>query len=150
MTENNSYLSFRLGKEIFAANVSSTLKILEIAEITKVPGAPPNMKGVINHHGNVLPVVDLNQVLGLPETETTKSTCIIVLSIEDANNAFQVGAIVDEVLTVENILQTQISEPPSIGNNNTIKDIIGVFKKGESFIMILNINSIFKEVNLKQ
>ena len=74
---NSSYLSFRLGKEVFAANVGSTLKILQLADITKVPNTPPNMKGVINHHGNVLPVVDLNQTLGLPETEYTKSTSLL-------------------------------------------------------------------------
>ena len=66
---NNSYLSFRLGNEMYAAHVSNTLKILQLSEITKVPNAPSNMKGVINHHGNVLPVIDLNQTFGLDETQ---------------------------------------------------------------------------------
>jgi len=146
---SSSYLSFRLGKEVFAANVSSTLKILQLADITKVPSAPPNMKGVINHHGNVLPVVDLNQTLGLPETEHTKSTCIIILSVGQDDNTYNIGAIVDEVLNVENIAPHQISDPPSLGSKNSLDHIIGVFKKEDSFIMILNINNIFKEINLE-
>lgn len=154
MTNNNkisnSYLSFRLGKEIFAAHVSKTIKILQLSDITKVPNAPLNMKGVINHHGNVLPVIDMNQTLGLPNTVHTKNTCIIILSVGKDNNELNIGAIVDEVLNVENINDDQISDPPSLGNKNSLDHISGVFKKEESFIMILNINNIFKEINIEQ
>jgi len=148
-SESNSYLSFRLGKEIFAAHVSSTLKILQLSDITKVPNAPANMKGVINHHGNVLPVVDLNQTLGLPETEYGKNTCIIILSVGEDSDKSIVGAIVDEVLNVEDIIIDQISPPPSLGNNNAMDAISGVFKKDDNFIMILNIDNIFKEINFE-
>lgn len=147
---NNSYLSFRLGKEIFAANVKRTLKILQLSDITKVPNAPANMKGVINHHGNVLPVVDMNQTLHLPETEYTNNTCIVILTVDSHDNEINVGAIVDEVLNVENINENQISAPPSLGNNNSLDHISGVFKKDDQFIMILNINNIFKKINLEQ
>jgi len=148
-SKSNSYLSFRLGKEIFAAHVSSTLKILQLSDITKVPNAPANIKGVINHHGNVLPVVDLNQTLGLPETEYGKNTCIVILSIGEDSDKSIVGAIVDEVLNVEDIVNDQISPPPSLGNNNAMDTISGVFKKDDNFIMILNIDNIFKEINFE-
>ncbi len=147
--ESNSYLSFRLGKEIFAAHVSSTLKILQLSDITKVPNAPANIKGVINHHGNVLPVVDLNQTLGLPETEYGKNTCIVILSVGEDSDKSIVGAIVDEVLNVEDLIKDQISPPPSLGNNNAMDAISGVFKKDDNFIMILNIDNIFKEINFE-
>lgn len=148
-SKNSSYLSFKLGKEIFAANVDSTIKILQLSEITKVPNAPSNMKGVINHHGNVLPVVDLNQTLGLPETEYSKNTCIIILSIKNTIDQLVVGAIVDEVLNVEEVNIDQISEPPSLRKNSNKSYISGVFKKDETFIMILNIDNIFSEFNLE-
>lgn len=47
----SSYLSFKLGDELFAANVSKVLNILELSKITKVPQAPEYMKGVINLRG---------------------------------------------------------------------------------------------------
>ena len=50
-----SYLSFKLGEETFAANVSKVLNILEMTKITKVPKAPEYMKGVINLRGTVYP-----------------------------------------------------------------------------------------------
>ena len=57
-TQIQSYLTFKLGDEIFAANVSKVLNILEMTKITKVPKAPPFMKGVINLRGSVLPLID--------------------------------------------------------------------------------------------
>ncbi len=143
----NSYLSFKLGNETYAAHVSKILKILQLSEVTKVPNAPSNMKGVINHHGNVLPVIDLNQTLGLPETIRTNNTCIIILSVEQGNNIINIGAIVDEVLNVENVNDEQISDPPSLGAN-TLDHIVGVTKKDDTFIMILDIDNIFKELKI--
>jgi purine-binding chemotaxis protein CheW len=46
-----SFLSFRLGDELFVANVGKVLEILEIPRITKVPMSPGFMKGVINLRG---------------------------------------------------------------------------------------------------
>ena len=61
----NTYLSFRLGEEIFAANVQKVLNILELTHITKVPKSPEYMRGVINLRGSVLPVIDLRIKFGI-------------------------------------------------------------------------------------
>ncbi len=153
MTDNkpiiSSYLSFKLGNETFAVNVNNTVKILQLSEITKIPNAPINMKGVINHHGNIIPIMDLNQTLSLPETEYGKNTCILILTVNKNNQQIYIGAIVDEVLNVEKITDEQISAPPSLGNKNTMDSISGVYKKDENFTMILSINAIFKEIILE-
>ncbi len=142
----SSYLSFRLGNEVYAANVSKTIKILQLSEITRVPNAPPTMKGVINHHGNVLPVVDLNQTFNLPETDKTINTCIIILSVGEGEKQITIGAIVDEVLQVDEIKDNDISEPPSLGKVSDLDHISGVFKKEDNFIMILDIDKIFEYI----
>ena len=59
----NSYLSFKLGNEYFAAHVNNVINILELTEITSVPRSPNYMKGVINLRGTVLQVrYDRNKV----------------------------------------------------------------------------------------
>jgi purine-binding chemotaxis protein CheW len=146
---NNSYLTFKLTNELYAICVSQTIKILQLSEITHVPNAPDSMKGVINHHGNVLPVIDLNQTLGLPETVRAKNTCIIILSVVSQSKEINFGAIVDEVLTVESIEDEQISPPPTLGNSNPLEHIQGVFKKDDQFIMILNIPMMFTHMDIK-
>jgi len=145
---SDAYLTFKLTNELYAISVSQTIKILQLSEITHVPNAPDSMKGVINHHGNVLPVIDLNQTLGMPETVRTKNTCIVILAITTQSRELSFGAIVDEVLTVESIDASQISAPPSLGNSHTMEHILGVFKKEDQFIMILNIPMIFSNMHV--
>ena len=101
----DSYLSFKLGDELFAANVAKVLNILEMVKITKVPKAPEYMKGVINLRGNVLPVIDTRTKFGMTPTEFTKNTCILVLDIIVDGEDIQVGALVDSVQEVLEITE---------------------------------------------
>ncbi|MFW5657944.1 MAG: chemotaxis protein CheW [Bacteroidota bacterium] len=144
----NSYLTFKLGEELFAANVSKVLNILEMTKITKVPKAPEYMKGVINLRGIVLPVVDTRLKFSMEETTYTTNTCILVLDVEVAGDSVQVGAIVDSVQEVLEIDDSDIQPPPSIGSKYKSEFIEGVAKEEEEFIMILNMDLIFSSDEL--
>src|SRR5215213_8131176 len=92
-----SYLTFKLGDELFAANVSKVIEILEIPNIPKVPRSPDFMRGVINLRGNVLSVLDSRIKFGLPLTDNTVNTCIIVMNIDLEAQNITLGLIVDAV-----------------------------------------------------
>lgn len=138
-----SYLTFKLGDEIFAANVSKVLNILELTKITKVPMAPPYMKGVINLRGDVLPVVDVRLKFGMEETQFTPSTCILVLIIQIEDQTIHLGALVDSVQEVLEIEDKEILPPPSIGSSFNSQFITGVVEYEENFIMILDVEKVF-------
>lgn len=139
----NSYLTFKLGDEFFAANVSKVLNILEMTKITKVPKAPSYMKGVINLRGSVLPLIDTRIKFDMPETEYTTNTCILVLDIFLNNETVHVGALVDSVQEVIELDDANIQPPPSIGTRYRSEFIEGIAKVDEEFIMILNMDLIF-------
>lgn len=139
----NSYLSFRLGDELFAANVGKVLEILEIPKITKVPRSPDYMRGVVNLRGNVLPVVDTRNKFGLPAVEDSVNTCILVLSITVEDKDLVLGAIVDSVQEVMEIEQSTIQAVPSVGTKYKAEFIEGMVKLQEQFIMILNLDLVF-------
>jgi purine-binding chemotaxis protein CheW len=139
-----SYLSFKLGDETFAANVSKVLNILEMTKITKVPKAPDYMKGVINLRGTVLPLVDTRIKFGLTATEFTVNTCILVLDIKIGEDSLQVGGLVDAVQEVLEIEPQQILPPPNIGSKYHSEFISGMYKASEEqFIMILDMDKVF-------
>ena len=139
----NSYLTFKLGEEFFAANVSKVLNILEMTKVTKVPKAPNYMKGVINLRGSVLPLVDTRIKFDMPETEYTTNTCILVLDITLNNETVHVGALVDSVQEVLEFDDSLIQPAPSIGTRYRSEFIEGIVKVEEEFIMILNMDLIF-------
>jgi purine-binding chemotaxis protein CheW len=147
-TKINSYLTFKLGDEIFGANVAKVLNILEMTKITKVPKAPPYMKGVINLRGSVLPLIDTRVKFDLGETEYTTNTCILVLDIELNGEAVHVGALVDSVQEVIEIEDSKIQPPPSIGSKYKSEFIEGMAKINDEFIMLLNMDLIFSTTEL--
>ena len=143
LSKINSYLSFKLGEEEFAAHVGKILNILEMTRITEVPKAPEYMKGVINLRGIVLPVIDTRIKFGMTPTEYTANTCIILLDIEVDNETIQIGALVDAVQAVLEIDKNKVLPPPSIGSKYRSEFIEGVANIDEKFIMILNMDAVF-------
>ncbi|MFO8002508.1 MAG: chemotaxis protein CheW [Marinilabilia sp.] len=144
----NSYLSFRLGEEVFALHVSKVLKILEMTEITEVPRSPDYMRGVINLRGNVLPVIDLRVKFGMPQAEWTKTTCILVVESEIKGEAVRVGLLVDAVKAVQKINDEDILPPPTIGSKFRSEFISGMTRLDEKFFMILNIDLVLSTDDL--
>lgn len=143
MSKINSYLTFKLGEEKFAAHVSKVLNILEMTRITEVPKSPDYMTGVINLRGSVLPVVDTRIKFGMTPTEFTPNTCIVVMDIDLEGESVYVGALVDAVQAVIEIEDQDILPPPSLGTKYRSEFIVGVANVNDSFVMILNMDEVF-------
>jgi purine-binding chemotaxis protein CheW len=141
-TDINSYLSFSLAEEYFAANVSKVLEILELVKVTKVPKVPDFMRGVINLRGQVLPVIDARVKFALPPTEETRNTCIVVVEMKLEEELINVGILVDAVEEVLEINDNEILPPPSLGNKYQSEFIAGMARNDDEFLMILNVDKI--------
>lgn len=143
-----SFLTFRIGEETFAANVSHVLNILEMLKITKVPKAPEYMRGVINLRGSVLPVLDTRLKFGMPKGEITKNTCILVMELKNNNETVTIGAIVDSVQEVLEIEEEDIQAPPSIGTKFKNEYLLGMVKSDDKFVMIIDVEKIFNSEDI--
>ncbi len=143
ITATAQYLTFKLREEVFALEISKVREVLEYTTVTKVPRTPDFMSGVINLRGNVVPVIDLNLKLGMPQTEKTINTCIIIVEISIPNNIIVVGALADSVQEVIEIEPENIEPVPKIGTNLNIEFLKGMGKKDDVFIMILDIDKVF-------
>ncbi len=143
MKEKQTYLTFVLGNEIFAADIRKATNIIEVLPITKVPRSPEYMKGVINVRGIVLPVIDTRMKFGMSPIKITKNTVIINFNIDIEGEQSDVGALVDAPGTVIDISDKDISPPPHIGAKYKSELVIGTFKIKDDFIMLLDINKVF-------
>jgi purine-binding chemotaxis protein CheW len=144
MLQSESYLTFRVGEELFAANVANVMEILELPKITKVPKSPPFMRGVMNLRGNVLPVIDTRLKFGLEQVNDTVHSCIMVLHVEIEQHKVVVGALVDAVQEVVEIDPSAIQPPPSIGSKYKTEFINGMYNLHDRLIMLLNVDRVFR------
>jgi purine-binding chemotaxis protein CheW len=62
------YVRLRVSSEAFAMPVEHVLEVAELGEVAPVPRTRPEMLGVRNVRGQILPVVDLALLLGIPGT----------------------------------------------------------------------------------
>ena len=143
ITETRQYLTFKLAEEIFAVDVAKVREILEFTSITKVPQTPEFMRGVINLRGSVVPVMDMRLKFGMPETEKTVNTCIIVVEVSHEGETIIIGALADSVQEVFELEPEQVEPAPRIGTKLNTDFILGMGKHDGAFIMILDIDQTF-------
>ncbi len=148
LSGSNQYLTFRLGEEVFALEIGKVREVLDFSTVTKVPRTPPFMRGVINLRGGVVPVIDMNIKFGMPETEKTVNTCIIIVEITVDDEQTVVGALADSVEEVLDLEEEQIEAAPRIGTRLNTEFIKGMGKHGERFIIILDIDRVFSAEEL--
>ena len=131
------YLTFSLGDEVFAMDISTVREIIQHAAMTVVPLMPDFVRGVINLRGAVVPVIDLQSRFGRARTQVGKKTCIIIFDARVDGETLELGLMVDSVSEVIDILPSQIEPPPQYGTTIERDFIRGMGKVDGEFIVIL-------------
>lgn len=147
MGEDVKVIVFKLGEESYGVPVEQVKTIERMMPMTRVPKTPPFVKGVINLRGVVVPVIDLRGRFGLPETEFTEHTRIIIVSI----NEMEVGLIVDSASNVVDINTDVIEDPPEIVGGVKAKYLHGVAKiNEEQLLVMLNLEEVLNKDEIVQ
>lgn len=143
VAEQQQYLTFSLGEEMFAIGILAIREIIEYGHITEVPMVPPFIRGVINLRGAVVPVIDLSVRFGRRSGETTKRTCIVIIEIGGADvQHHQMGIVVDAVSEVLEIPASEIEPPPAFGSHIRTDFISGMGKVNGKFVVVLDVSRI--------
>jgi purine-binding chemotaxis protein CheW len=147
-TVQQQYLTFFLADEEYAINIQRVKEIIEYTTVTKVPKVPQWIRGVINLRGNVVPVVDLAVRFGLDDRPETKTTCIVIVEVEQDSERAVMGVIADAVNQVIDFAAKDIETPPAFGTRVRLEYLFGMGKLGKKFALILNIDSVLSNAEL--
>lgn len=132
------FLTFSLCEQEFGIEILRVQEIKNYSRVTPIPNSPPNVKGVMNLRGTVIPIVDLRNTLGMPGAEYDKFTVIIVVNID----LRVVGLVVDAVSDVMDVNPSDIEVPPSLSSESSMSVVNGIAKAGERLITLLNISKL--------
>jgi purine-binding chemotaxis protein CheW len=141
-TEQQQYLTFALGDEMFAIGILAIREIIEYGALTEVPMTPPFIRGVINLRGAVVPVVDLAVRFGRQPRENTKRTCIVIIEVNVGTGCQEMGIVVDSVSAVLEIPASEIEPPPQFGANLRVDFLSGMGKVDGRFVSLLDVNRV--------
>jgi purine-binding chemotaxis protein CheW len=149
MSKTTQYLSFHLGEELFALDISKVREVIEFNTVTKVPQTPAFMRGVINLRGGVVPVVDLKTKFGMGNTDKTINTCVIISEVQVEGESIVLGAMADAVDEVFDLNIDNVEPAPKIGTQLNTDFLKGMGKKNEQFILLLDIDKVFSIIELE-
>ena len=138
MNEEIQFVAFSLGNEEYAVDILSVQEIIRSAEITRVPKAPPFVRGVSNLRGNIIPIVDSHLRLNLPADGNEGGVKrIIVFRLDES----PIGMTVDHVTEVLSLTGENIETPQAM--NNIDKNFIkGIGKTGDRLLIILELKNV--------
>lgn len=146
--EQPQYLTFHIADEEYAAPILQVKEIIEFGPVTKVPTMPEYVRGVINLRGSVVPVVDLAAKLGLPLTNVTRWSCIVIVEVMIDGEDMVVGILVDTMGQVIDLPAKDIERPPAFGTRARADCLRGMGKMANKFIMILDLDKVLGQAAL--
>lgn len=101
-------ITFFLDREEFGIPITRAREILRVDAITRVPGAPPHIRGVTSVRGRIVPVVDLRTRLTLSPAEVTPRSRILLVDAEER----VLGLLVDAVARILKAPVSAVAAPP--------------------------------------
>ena len=125
---------FTLGEESFGVDIATVREIIQMQEVTRVPGARHSVEGVINLRGSVIPVVDLRKRFSLERIEHGKETRIMVVNSQGQD----IGMIVDSVDEVLRIQSDAVEPPSSMVSNSDCDYLLGIAKLADRLVILLD------------
>jgi purine-binding chemotaxis protein CheW len=134
--DGNQFLTFRLESEEYGLEILRVQEIKGHSTITPLPNTPPEVKGVMNLRGTVIPIIDLRTRLGLPASAYTRFTVIIVVTV----GTKVVGLVVDAVSDVLNVSAQEVVPAPDFGAGVDTSFMTGMARTGERLVTLLNVS----------
>lgn len=147
---SGKYLTFTLGAEEFGLQILKVREIIGYMDITAVPRAPHDVRGVINLRGQVVPIVDMRARFGMEPAEVTDQTCIIVVEVKAGKQSFHTGIIVDHVCEVLDIEGKDIEPTPQFDGSIDTSFILGMGKIDNAVKILLDIDKVLHTQDLEQ
>jgi purine-binding chemotaxis protein CheW len=141
-SREGKYLTFSLESQEYGIGILKVREIIGMMPITAIPQAPAYVRGVINLRGKVIPIVDFRLKFGMPATEQTDQTCMIVVGIESLGGTTLIGVVVDSVSEVLAVKESDIEDAPTLGMEMDTHFILGMAKIGKGVKILLDIDKV--------
>jgi purine-binding chemotaxis protein CheW len=142
------YLTFGLGDEVYGLEILKVQEIIGLLRVTRVPGLPDVIRGVVNLRGKVIPVVDLRRKFSMEAKADTERTCIVVVRVWREGQAVTVGLIVDDVREVLAITEDQLEAVPRFSGEVETAFLLGMAKISPRVVMLLDVDQILSSTEL--
>lgn len=132
-----SWLTFQLAGQHYAAPLAQVGEVLRDSEITPVPGAAPDLLGIRHLRGQIVPVMDGRRRLGLPEHPTADAASVRVVILHAQGQP--IGLRVDAIGDLIHPTADAVEPPPAGRSSRTDEPVSGVVPAAQGFVALLDV-----------
>ena len=141
-TNELEVVMFKVGSGDFGINVLKVREIINAMEVMPIPNAHEHIEGLIRLREEVLPVVNLAKVLGIPESENPDKDKFIIAELNQLKIAFRVH----HVSRIHRISWEQIEKPTELSAGQQAY-AIGIIKLEDKMSILLDFEKVVVEIN---
>lgn len=134
MAETRQFATFFLDGLFFGVEVLKVQEVIRYQEMTRVPLAPPVVRGLINLRGQIVTAIDLRRRLRLRERPADQLPMNVVVRTDDG----ALSLLVDEIGDVLEIADDQMERPPETVDLHARELLHGVYKLEGRLLLILD------------
>ncbi len=140
------YVIFVLREMVFAIPIGRVLETDRLTPITPLPGAAPGVKGLTNLRGEVVPVIDLREMLGWAPPENPAARRMLV--INDGHRQPLAALLVDQVKGLAAFPATAWKAAEIAGAHSVEGFVEAVAERESDWVSRLNLDRILNETHL--
>lgn len=138
-------IAFRLHDQEFCVKTTTIREIRGWAPCTPIPHSPPEIIGVMNLRGSVIPIIDLAYKLGMTSTVANERSAIVVAEV----HTMVIGMLVDRVSDILTIPSSQVQPVPEVTASFDKTFCEGIIANEAGMICFLNLAKMFKDADLE-
>ncbi|MBJ6799675.1 chemotaxis protein CheW [Geomonas propionica] len=131
-------LCFRVASEEYAISIMDIKEIIKPREVTEVPRVPSFVRGILSLRGNIIPVFDMKNRLGLADGAVSDRERIVVVKRQEG----YAGVLVDEVVQVVRIAEGGIEPPPVVLEGIDREFVLGIGRVGGRMLILLDMEKV--------
>ncbi len=134
MADSHQYCTFYVDGHYFGLDVLQVQEIIRYQEMTRVPLAPPVVRGLINLRGQIVTAIDLRRRLELKDRPADLLPVNVVVHTDDG----AVSLLVDEIGDVLEVPEKMFERPPETLQGMARELIRGAYKLQDRLLLILD------------
>lgn len=142
------HVLFVLDDTQYAVPMENVLELQRLPRVTPLPTVPGWLRGAANLRGDVLSVVDLRSLLGLPAVESSASQRLIV--VRSTLEEIATGWIVDRVIGVRRLATGDMQPTSTLATGASTRFLNGIVEYDNHLIAVLDVNRVLSSPEMRQ
>jgi len=139
--EVTQLVAFGVADGDYAVDIMRIKEIINPVAVTPMPKAPAFIEGVIELRGAILPLIDVRKRFDLVATPATRSTKILIVSVDLGEQRIIVGLVVDRVSEPLRVPKSEIKPAPRLSVSERAF-FTGVVAHHGKMLMVLDVDAL--------